>query len=217
MSGILKKIMMREKKIAVLLIVFLLMVVAVALGIYLHLNPVYYVIVYALIILGVFLTYAVRNKMRKMSAPFATFSNVRNVDYLVIGDFCKAEDYVPEDKTYVQVAAPGRSLNSSLQILRHTHSILKEEGGNVVIAIGNSKKDFLIFDMPFLHSITIKKFRLERLQKMSKYAFVFSPIESIRFLSGGGYSTYTPVQNVDAELAAFCEERGYSLICLKKK
>jgi len=155
MSGILERIMRRKKKVAVLLYTILVMFITAAVGIYLHLNPVYYAIVYILIILIALLDYAVRNKMRTMSAPFDIFSNVRNVDYLVIGDFCRAEDYVPKGKTYVQIAAPGRSLNSSFQILRHTHSILKENG-NVIIPIGNSKKDFMIFDMPFFTRLQSK-------------------------------------------------------------
>jgi len=52
---------------------------------------------------------------------------------------------------------------------------------------------------------------------MSNFSFIFSPIESVRFLIGGGYSSYTPVQNDNAELATFCDERGYSLVCIKKQ
>ncbi len=216
MSGVLKRIK-GKKKIAAFGFALLVMAAVAAFGICFHLHPAYYVVVYLLIILIVMLSYAVRNKMRAMSAPFGTFSSTRNVDYLVIGDFCKVKDYVPQGASYVQIAAPGRGLNSSFQILKHTHSILKEEGGSVIIAVGKGKKDFSVFDIPFLHPITIKKYHLERLRKMSKLTFIFSPIDSIRFLLGGGYSAYTPVQNVDAELAAFCEERGYSLVCLKKQ
>lgn len=213
MSGILRS----KKKLTVLIAFIVACLCVAALGACLKLGLVYYVVVYFLMFAVAALTFAVWRKMKGMSAPFGTFSNIRNVDYLIIGDFCKAKDYVPEGSSYVQVAAPGRGLNSSYQILRHTHSILKEEGGNVVIAIGKSKKDFMIFDMPFLHPITIKKYHLERLRKMSKLTFIFSPIDSIRFLLGGGYSTYVPVQKVDSELASFCAERDYSLICLEKK
>lgn len=128
----------------------------------------------------------VRIKMNKTRELFDIFSSVRNIDYLIIGDFCVARDYVPNKSSYVQIFAPGRGYNSAYQILRHTHSILKEEKGVVIMTIGESKKDFTIFDVPFLCSLTIKKYNLEDLCKKSKFPVIFAPINSIRFLGGGG-------------------------------
>lgn len=158
----------------------------------------------------------VRNKMRQMHAPFTTKSNIRNVDYLVIGDCINAIECVPENKSYVQIAAPGRSEKSCYQILRHTHSILKENGGTVIFAFGNGKEEFTLFDAPFLHYITIKKYHLEGLKMKSAFPIIFAPIRAINMVFGGGYSTYTQVDNTDAELMKFCADRNYSLICYKK-
>lgn len=211
MSGVLRS----KKKIAVLISFIVACLCVVMLGVCLKLGLVFYIVVYFLMFSVAALTFAVWRKMKGMSAPFGTFSNIRNVDYLIIGDFCNAEDYVPKGSSFVQVAAPGRGLNSSYQILRHTHSILKENGGNVVIVLGKSKKEFTIFDMPFLHPITIKKYHLELLKMKSKLTFIFAPLDSVRFLLGS-VSKYSLVQSADAELASFCAERGYSLTCIEK-
>lgn len=163
----------------------------------------------------VFLNEGVCRKMYYMHKPFEVYSEIRNVDYLLIGDFCNADNYVPKESTYVQISAPNRGFNSSYQILRHTHSILKEKGGTVIMAIGNNKKNFMIFDIPFLHNITIKKYNLEGLRVMSRFPFFFAPIDSLRFL-WGGVSKYAPTQNTDEELSRFCKERDYKIIYLEK-
>ena len=150
-----------------------------------------------------------------MLEPFGTYSDVRNVDYLVIGDYCNIRDYVPEGYSYVQITAPNRGYNSAFQILRHTHSILKEEGGTVVMSIGNSRKAFTLFDTQFLHPITIKKYKLEGLCKRSRFPLMFEPIASLRFL-WGGYSAYRFSQDIPVELNVFCKERSYKLIYLEK-
>ncbi len=211
MSGILKS----RKKLAALLCLGAGAAALAALGVVLHGGILYYAAVYGLMLAVLALCYAVRRKMQKIAAPFGSFSPVRNVDYLVIGDCIDPAACVPQGATFVQVAAPDRSRNASYQILRHTHSILKEEGGNVVIAIGRGKADFTLFDMPFLHPITVKKYHLEGKQRMSRLAFLFAPIASIRFLVGRPHA-FRPAEDVDAQLAAFCQERGYTLTCLER-
>lgn len=155
------------------------------------------------------------NKINKYHIPFLPNSEIRNVDYLVIGEFIDVSKYVPEGCSHVRISAPSRSYNSSWQILRHTHSILKENGGTVIISAGKSKRDFTIFDVPFLHRITIKKFHLEYLAKLSKFPIFISPIDSLFFLlnnnkSSGKYDVIYPPE----ELSDFCRERNYSLIYL---
>lgn len=147
--------------------------------------------VVALLVVGIYLLIAAvnemtRSKMKRESFPFSTQSSVRNVDFLVIGDYCNVREFIPEGSTVVRICAPGRGYCSSWQLLRHTHSILKENGGTVIMAIGKSKKNFLLFDIPFLHTITIKKYHLEGLCKRSKMPFYFAPFDSLNFLLGGG-------------------------------
>lgn len=123
------------------------------------------------------------SKMRKECAPFNAMSKIRNVDYLVIGDQCKIKEIVPIGKTYVQIAAPGRSFTSSFEILRHTFSILKDNGG-VVVIVGKkkSKEKYTIFDLPYFHQVTLKRLGLQRKRILTYIPIIISPIKSIKIL-----------------------------------
>ncbi len=197
----------------------LLIFVAAFTAIYvnLQLNYIGLLVIYVILIALILLNEATRKKLQSFHKPFDTFSEIRNVDYLIIGDQCDPQEFVPEDKTYVQIAAPDRGIRSAYQILRHTHSILKEEGGAVIMTCGKSKKEFSIFDIPFLHPVTIKKYHLENLKMKSNLPILFAPIASLKFLIGGTQHTYTAMRDVDEELITFCEERNYSLKCFVKQ
>ncbi len=162
------------------------------------------------------ITEYLHHKYRKLVSVFGAQSNIRNIDYLVISDMCNVEDFIPAQSTYIQIAVPGRGENSAFEILKHTHSILKENG-TVVIAVNKRNKRFSIFDVPFLHRITIKKYRLERLCMMYKNPLFFAPIASLKILFGGGRSAYNIERNIDNKVGSFCHERGYELIYLEKK
>lgn len=212
MSGILKKLLRKKKKVAAFGALVLLIILAGC-----ALNIKWYGISVACILYfaAASLNELVRKKAERMSKPFGVYSAIRNVDYLVIGGCCNAKDYVPAECSYVQIAAPGRGYHSSFQILRHTHSILKEEGGTIIIAIGKSRNVFTVFDIPFLHPVTIKKYRLERLCRRSKFPLIFAPIASVKFMFGRG-SMYQLLQDVPDELKTFCDERNHKLLCLKE-
>ncbi len=135
---------------------------------------------------------AVLKKMHAAHAPFRPLSRIRNVDFLVIGTFIDARSFIPKGKSFVQIAAPGRGLFSAYQVLRHTHSILKEEGGTVMLAFEKGKDKFTVFDMPFLHPVTVKKYHLEGLKRESRFPMIFAPINSVRSLitRGGVFPSF---------------------------
>ena len=171
---------------------------------------------------GLYLTAAVLNelvrwKIDRQKEPFGINSRIRNVDYLIIGDYCDVKDHVPDEASHIEFFAPGRSYQAAFQILRHTHSILKEEGGTVIMTIGKGKKLYTVFDIAFFHEITIRKYGLQMLKKLSRFPLVAEPLNSLRFLVGGGtHSTYISSDNVPSDLRTFCDERNYRLILLKK-
>ena len=207
MSGILKKLKNKKK--------FACAVVLAALEAVL--------IVFRLYILGILLpcvlllNWLVKNKLEKQRRPFYPHSLIRNVDYLIIGDMCDASEIVPEGSTYVQIAAPGRGLAASYEILRHTFSILKENGGNAVIVVkrrNSEKEKYSLFDVGFFHTVTINKLGLEDKIMMSKLPFVFSPIKSLVFLLG-----IRKVKNIkdyhNEEIERFCAEREIGIRILE--
>ncbi len=170
-----------------------------------------------------FLNWIVLKKMRDEKEPFGTFSQIRNVDFLLIGTLFDAKSFVPEGKSFVQISSPKRGLFSSYQILRHTHSILKEEGGTVVLAFERNRDNFSLFDMPFMHPVTIKKYGLESLKRKSRFPLLFAPVKSLFLIIGGGGGKNSFIQFTDeknqvySDTAVFCKERGYQLIALVKK
>lgn len=155
-------------------------------------------------------------KINRQREPFGINSNIRNVDYLIIGDYCDVKNYVPRGKTYVKLFAPGRSYEAAFQLLRHTHSILKEVGGTVVMTIGKGKKSYTVFDIAFFHEITIKKNNLQLLKKLSHFPLLIEPFNSLKFLREGIQSNYISTEDVPPELRTFCVERSYRLLFLKK-
>ena len=141
------------------------------------------VVIYSILF---FLNWAVVKKNNNQKNPLNVYSDIRNVDYLVIGEYCDVGKIIPGGKTCVRILAPRRSYEASYQILRHTHSILKEEGGTVIICAEKMERKYSVFDIPFFHPITIKKLNLERLKTMSYAPLLFSPVNALRFLIGMG-------------------------------
>lgn len=158
----------------------------------------------------------VYKKINRQREPFGINSNVRNVDYLLIGDYCDTKNYVSEGMSHVELFAPGRSYEAAFQLLRHTHSILKEEGGTVIMTIGKGKKSYTVFDILFFHEITIKKYSLQLLKKLSRFPLAVEPLNSFKFLVGGIQNNYISTEDVPPELRTFCDERSYRLLFLKK-
>lgn len=171
---------------------------------------------------GAFLTIVLLNelicrKIDRQREPFGINSTIRNMDYLFIGDYCDIKKYVPKGMSHIEFFAPERSYQAAFQVLRHTHSILKEEGGTVVITIGKGKKSYTVFDIALFHEITIEKYSLQILKKMSRFPLIVEPLNSLKFLAGRGtHNVYISSEDVPLELKSFCAERGYRLIFLKK-
>lgn len=158
---------------------------------------------------------AVWMKSRDGIQYFSPSSKVRNIDCLLIGDMCCPDDIIPENKSYIYISAPGRSLKSSFEILRHTFSILKEDGGEAVIAIqkGNMEKDISLFDIPFfeLSPVSIKRLHLEGLKRKKVLPLLFAPVKSLQILLGKKYKSIREIRLVPPEIEDFCKERNISL------
>lgn len=163
----------------------------------------------------VYFGWLVNRKVRKISASesivFTSTSNIRNIDRLVIGDMFSLPPEL-SDGIILQLAAPGRTLEACFEILRHTHSILRDDGtSEVIIAVKkrNIKKTrFSIFDIPFLHYITIERKKLNKLKTNAYYPLAYDPIGAILYLLKIDSRNYYETFDLSAEFTEFCKERG---------
>ena len=138
------------------------------------------------LLLGIgILNEVVRKEMQRELRPFEPGSLVRNVDYLIIGELCRTENIVPEGSKFLQLKIPGCSLDAAYEVLRHSFSILKENGGVAVLAYKNkscSAHEHSLFDVNFLIPLTIQRLHLERYKIMKYFPLPFSPWKSLRLL-----------------------------------
>ncbi len=156
----------------------------------------------------------IRRKSRRQIIPFSANSMIRNIDYLIIGDMCNPSGFLPEGSNYIQLCRPNRGLVASYQILRHTHSILKEEGGVVVFVIKPNQltgETYSIFDLPFFHKTTIRELNLENKVHATRWPLAFEPINSIKFLMNRMNDVKKDVSCTNEEIIAFCRDRGIEL------
>ena len=147
--------------------------------------------------------------MRRQMNIFYAQSKNRNVDCLIIGEVCDPKDIGVECESFVQIRNPGLSEEGAYQILRRTHSILKENG-HVIIALESKNvgsKKLGMMDTFFMHKITIKEKKLERTAKCRILLFFIHPLKSFEILSKK-YKTGFNLSREGTGLAEFSRERG---------
>ncbi len=145
---------------------------------------------------------------------FSNNSLVRNVDYLIISDMFDPNVTVSDGKSFVQIYAPKKSIKGCYEILRHTHSILRDDGnGCVVIALRKKyyKGQYSLFDTFFFHPVTISKMGLESLRKKANNPFRYAPISSLIMAFGKLSNHYRLIQNQSDDIVQFCNERHYQI------
>lgn len=158
---------------------------------------------------------SVIRKIELQRTAFQINGNIRNVDYLIIGDMINSCLVVPPGKSFVQINAPNRSLTAAFEILKHTSSILDEDCGNVVIAVAGknvrTEKIFSVFDVPFLYNLTIQKYNLENIAKISRLTFLIKPLSSIKLLLNINVKKWEEVKCSNNDIIRFCDERNIHL------
>lgn len=155
----------------------------------------------------------INKKMYTEIKKFSPQSNIRNIDYLIIGDICNTNNLIPKGKTIIKIMAPNRSIMSSYEILKHTFSILNEENATVIIINKNNlKKQYTIFDIPYFPMVTINRLMLHKMKKMSEFPLFFAPIKSIKFFINKSNNQIKDVKCPVKEIINFCEDRNIKLI-----
>lgn len=153
----------------------------------------------------------VKKTIDKQVTPFDTYSEIRNVDYLIIGDMYKLPQNI-KSADYVHIFAPNRTLYACFEILKHTHSILKK-GGKVIFAIKKNnvdKKEYSLFDIPFFHYITIRLQNLEILKRKYSRPVINAFFESL-LICANIFSKGYKIEKAPEDVALFCNERGYGI------
>ena len=138
---------------------------------------------------------------------------INKIHTLIIGDTC-SEELVNEYKqgNVLCVQFPDRSLEASYLIFMHLESVL-EENDRVIILHDNRvpTNRITIFDLPYLHFISIKELNMEGWQKKYARPLLYAPIRSIKFLTRVAKKGYQEAPCPLADLPLFCEERNYQL------
>lgn len=150
--------------------------------------------------------------------PFSSTSQIRNIDYLIVGDMCDSSVIVNKNKTFIQIQAPKRGVHSCYEIVRHTHSILKD-GGTVCVCLNQHyiNKPIGVFDIPFFHPVTIKRLCLQNINRWASYPMICRPLSAIILLLGIQSKRYVLCNESYREIDEFCSERGYTVQYWMKK
>nr|WP_320016127.1 hypothetical protein [uncultured Desulfobacter sp.] len=105
-------------------------------------------------------------------------------------------------------------MEASSLIFKHVFSLLKENGGNVFFVVNRKNvfsKRITLFDVPFLHPVTIQRLVLRPLLKKSRFPLIFSPLLSVKFLLCARQKrTLCRETFPQTEIEEFCKERKIS-------
>lgn len=160
----------------------------------------------------------VKKKQNRQRTVFGIHSNIRNVDCLIIGDIVDPASFILNGKRFIQISACDRNLRASYEILKHTSSILKEKDGEVYLVTrrDNRSNKFSVFDMQWLHPITLRKYDLHYLVKQARFPLFFAPVHSVQTLlniskPGKILEEGLPDDKLYAEIAEFCKTRDFKL------
>lgn len=157
-----------------------------------------------------FILYAkLKRNVNEMNAT----GTIRNVDYLIIGENFDLSGLIDASSSKFQILSHGRVLCASKEILRHTFSILKEEGTVILLDKGSDIRKFTCFDTMWFHDVTIKRLGLKWEKELNKFPLFLAPIKSICILLNIGNRRWLPreMKCPDESIVEFCSKRGLNL------
>ena len=155
------------------------------------------------------------NRLYSDIRVFYPESSIRNVDMLFIGDMLDVHNFMicnRKNGKFVQIKSPNKSEKASFEILKSTHSILRE-GGEVYIVINKKKygtEYISVFDIPFLHPYTLYKMGIKRNKLKTYFPILFEPINTLKLIIGVKKNGIIKIGE-EQQIKQFCEVRGYRL------
>lgn len=153
--------------------------------------------------------YIIYKMMWAQKAPLDAGSKIRNIKKLYIGDSNKSD--IMKDKA-LSIFIPECNEIMAYEILRHVFSILDENGSEVIICVQDKKRyaDYNIFAIPFFSCITIKRLKLEKMERKSKFPLFFYPLLSLKFLLKSK-KILKEIECRNEKMIEFCEIRNIKL------
>lgn len=200
------KSLSRKKKIVLLIILFLLFAVVI-------INKVEVYVASIFIILFLIANHFIYKKLAYNAIHL--FSTIdRNYEYLVIGDWCDIENIVKGSKFISFLSPEKRSPYIILELIKRLYSLLDEKKGTIVIVLNkkhSNKKRFSVFDIPFLHEITLKNKGIGWMKYAVRLPLLFNPYRCL-LLFRNKRVDFEEVECPFPEISKFCNDRGVRLI-----
>lgn len=160
--------------------------------------------------LGLFIDERAKRILDEQTSYAYGKKQVRNVDYLIIGDMADIGDICEEGDKTVCIMSPNRSLECSFWVLKRMFSLLDEESGKAIITVKEKnikKQGVTLFEYSFLSPIYKNILKVHYLEKRRKHPFFYSPIRSFGLVCGTKHKS-VKTESLDNNIEEFCRMRG---------
>ena len=169
-----------------------------------------WILLVILILIGVYIAinFALYKELKNNVNQMNATGTIRNVDFLIIGEYIDVHALVDDSSSVFAILSPGKSLQASKEILRHTFSILRDGGTVIVTNERGIMKGYSCFDTMWLHDITIKRLGLKKV--LCRFPLFVAPIKSLRLMMKPDKEKITINETLcpDSEIPEFCSKRG---------
>lgn len=170
-------------------------------------------IIIFLVALELFINERARGILDEQTSYAYGKKQVRNVDYLIIGDMADTGDICDKGKKTVCIMAPSRSLEGSFWVLKRMFSLLDERSGKAIIIVKEKnikKQGVTLFEYSFLSPVYRNILKVHYLGKRRKNPFLYSPIRSFELVCGIKHKS-VKTGCLDKSIEEFCRVRGIDI------
>lgn len=167
-------------------------------------------IIVFLLALGLFIDERAKRILDKQTSCVYGKGQIRNIDYLIIGDMADIRDICGKGKKTVCIMSPNRSLECSFWVLKRMFSLLNEKSGKAIITVKEKnikKQGVTLFEYSFLSPIYRNILKVHYLEKRRKHPFFYSPIRSFELVCGTKHKS-EKTEYLDNNIEEFCHVRG---------
>ncbi len=173
-----------------------------------------YLLLVLLILIAFFVLFIdkqVKKELDKQTSYVYGKNQIRNVDYLLIGDLFDEYSICDDNSSIVSIQSYNRSLDGAFWILKRVFSLVDETKGKIIIVIKEKNvksSDVTLFEYSFLSPVIRRLLNVLYLEKERRHPFLYSPFKSFQLLYGKR-SRNTCVANCpNSDIVAFCRERN---------
>lgn len=140
-------------------------------------------------------------------------SNIeRNVERLVIGDWCNPDKLIKNKKSIIYLSPSPQSEQATSLFVKRLFSLLDEDKGVLVIVKkcdSKKKKGISVFDIPFMHENTLADMGKQWMKRFCKIPFIFDFCGSLKVLTRINRSNqFIKAECPISEIKSFCQKRN---------